>query len=106
EVGEGLGRAGEPPLADSRPRPDPLVRRVDPLRQLLVRDDVLRRMGAEPGDRDGLPVGAADHLAAKVSVPRTASSPPTRAVARPRPTGPRTFSSSQVRISSSPGSTM
>ena len=40
---------------------------------------------------------------AKVSVPRAASSPPTCAVALPRPIGPRIGSISQVSVSVSPG---
>ena len=43
-------------------------------------------------------VGGADHCVANVSVPRTASSPPTRASTRPFPTGPRTASTSQLEL--------
>ena len=43
---------------------------------------------------------------ANVSVPRAASSPPTRASARPLPIGPRTRSRSHVSSNSSPGSTI
>ena len=53
-------------------------------------------MRADAGDRDA-PVrcrgGDHDRSTANVSVPRAASSPPTRASARPLPIGPRTRSS-------------
>src|SRR5207244_7489515 len=89
------------------PLADPLVRGVHHLGQLRVRQHPLGDVGAEPGDRDVDACGGfADHRAAKVSVPRTASSSPTVAVARPRPTGPRRLSSSQVKVSSSPGETI
>ena len=53
-------------------------------------------------------VAVADHerSTANVSVPRAASSPSTRASARPLPIGPRTRSRSHVSSSSSPGSTI
>src|SRR5581483_6231265 len=98
----------EAALADARPRPNPLVGGVDELGEVVVRDHALRHVAAEPGDRDRGAVRRSDHASAvaKVSVPRTASWSPTRAVALPRPTGPRAVSISQTRVSSSPGSTM
>src|SRR5207342_2470009 len=87
---------------------DPLVRRVDVLLEILVREDAVGDVYAEAGDADPLPVRGADHddrSTANVSVPRTASSPFTVARALPLPIGPRTVSRSHSSISSSPGRT-
>ena len=99
--------AGDPPLADPGALDDPLVGRVDELRQLVVRDAPAPARAAEARDPDPGAVGGADHRStAKVRVPRAASSSPTCAVALPRPIGPRTASISHVSVSSSPGSTI
>ena len=133
DVGQRLVLGGHPPLADPRPLDDPLVGRVDVLREVVVRDDALGDVDAEAGDPDPRPVRRADHepwgtgvpqsrdptrpasrsphgaleprqrSTANVSVPRAASSPPTCAVALPRPIGPRTWSISQASVSVSPG---
>src|SRR6476646_1941114 len=108
DVGEGLVLARDPALADARTLADPFVVRVDERRELVVREHTLRHMAAEAGDRDRLAVRAADHgfaPTANVSVPRTASSPSTVAFALPRPTGPRTVSTTQSSVSVSPGRT-
>ena len=91
DVGERLLLGRKAPLADAGALDDPLVRRVDELLEILVREDTVRDVDAEAGDADPPAVGRADHddrSTAKVRVPRTASSPSTVARALPRPIGP------------------
>ena len=91
DVGQRLLLGREAPLADARALDDPLVRRVDELREVVVRHDLRRHVHAETGDPDPRAVRFADHCStANVRVPRTASSPSTVARALPRPIGPRT----------------
>src|SRR5204863_2296047 len=99
---------GDPALADTRARHDPLVGRVDDARQLVVRQHALGNVTAETRDRDPRALRLADHdrSTAKVSAALHATLPSTRASALPRPTGPRTLSSSQRSSSVSPGSTI
>ena len=91
EIGHRLVRSGDAALANPRALHDPLVRGVDHLRQLVVRHHALGRVRADARDRDAPVRGrAADHdcSTANVNVPRAASSPSTRASARPLPIGP------------------
>ena len=91
DVGERLLLGREPALADPGALDDPLVRRVDELLEILVREDAVGHVDAEAGDPDPRAVGRADHddwSTANVRVPRTASSPSTVARAFPRPIGP------------------
>jgi hypothetical protein len=94
QVGERLVVGRDPPLVDACALDDPLVRGVHHLREVVVRDHVLGRVGADARDRDR-PVRGSDHdcSTAKVSVPRAASCPSTVARALPLPIGPRTCSS-------------
>ena len=62
EVGERLRVRGDAALADARALDDPLVRRVDHLRELVVRDHPLGRVGPEAGDRHvDVAAALADH---------------------------------------------
>src|SRR5207248_952925 len=100
-------RGGDAPFTNPGAVHDPLVRCVDDRRELVVRQNPLGCVRPEPRDRDWVSFGFADHFStAKVRTALQASSPPTRASALPRPTGPRTRSSSQRSYSTSPGSTM
>src|SRR5262249_52120624 len=128
DVGERLALVREAALADPGARDDPLVGGVDPLRELVVRDHPVGRMGAEPRDRDvETRLRRADHPApapAKpvppllggsveptplatntVSIASAASSPPTDAQPCPFAIGPRTRTNSHSSVSTSPGST-
>ena len=51
----------DPPLADAGALHDPLVRRVDERRQLVVREHAIGDVHAEPGDADLASVRDADH---------------------------------------------
>ena len=64
DVGQCLVLGGHPPLADAGALHDPLVRRVDVLREVVVRDHAVRDVHAEPGDPDPRAVGATDHVTA------------------------------------------
>src|SRR4029079_18120349 len=98
---------GHAALADSSALEDPFVRRVDVLRELLVVDDPVRDLGADPRDRDRRAVSSrADHSPTKtVSTASAATSSSTSARPRPFASGPRTRVNSHSRVSTSPGST-
>src|SRR5581483_9369543 len=107
DVGERFLLRGEAPLTDAGALADPFVRRVDPLRELVVRDDAVRHLPAEPGDRD-VPacLRFADHCPTNtVSIASAASSSPTSARPFPFAIGPRTRTNSHSSVSTSPGST-
>src|SRR5581483_111998 len=107
DVRERFVLRGDPPLADAGPLDDPLVVRVDELCEVVVRQHALGHVAAETRDRDARPRSTADHSlpTANISVPRTASSPSTVARTLPRPTGPRTVSTSHSSVRTSPGRT-
>ena len=61
DVGERLVVRGDPPLADPRPLADPLVRGLDDLGELVVRDHLLRHVDAEARDPDAHALRRAEH---------------------------------------------
>ena len=63
DVGERLVLRRDAPLADPRPLDDPLVRRVDVLREVVVRHHPVGHVHAETGDPDPRAVRRADHPA-------------------------------------------
>src|SRR5262249_10038793 len=99
---------GDPALADARPLHDPLVRRVDQLREVIVRDHALGRVRTETRDRDG-DAGVADHALSlptkTVSIASAATSPSTAARPCPFAIRRRTRRNSHSSSSTSPGST-
>src|SRR5207237_9144877 len=98
---------GHAALPDPGALEDPLVRRVDVLGELVVRDDPVRDLASEACDRDRGPVsGRADHSPTNtVSTASAATSSPTSARPRPFASGPRTRVNSHSSVSMSPGST-
>src|SRR5262249_34533953 len=95
QIRKRLRFASYPAFADARALHDPLVRGVDHLCEVVVRDHALGRVGAQPGNgyvEVAAPV--ADHplsLPTKtVSTASTATSPSTLALPCPLAIGPRT----------------
>src|SRR5450830_2129599 len=119
EVARRLVHSRDAALADAGAREDPLVRRVEELRDLVVGQHALRHVDAER--RDARPAhqatAKADHslaspdsmaaasTIANMSSPRQASWPSTVALTLARPTGPCTATTSASRRMVSPGFT-
>src|SRR5450756_313754 len=119
EVARRLVHSRDAALADAGAREDPLVRRVEELRDLGVGQHALRHVDAER--RDARPAhqatAKADHsfaspasmaaasTIANMSSPRQASWPSTVALTLARPTGPCTATTSASRRMVSPGFT-
>ena len=71
QIGGADTRLGDPPLADARPLPDPLVGGVEAGGEIVVGDDLLGDVGAKAGDGDRSPQeGSMDRYVAWVTARR------------------------------------
>jgi hypothetical protein len=50
QVGGQLARGGDPALADTGALANPLIRGIETTRELVIRDNSFRQIGAAPGD--------------------------------------------------------